>query len=263
LKNKNKSLKWVADFRDPWSDMDYLSEFRMSPKSILKMERLEQSVVSSADKLIVTSKGATSKLLKGCGSDNSVFIPNGWDEADFPKSRARKKEGSKIRIGHFGSLHGSRDVDGLWKAISENNDPIELVFAGSIDSSITSKLETHGILDSCEFLGNLPHKESIIEMLKCDILLLIHNDTESAKNSTPGKLFEYLATSIPIISFCHKDGDLARVLNSMNLPHSSHKDVEGAKEMLRTHNLQKPANAAPFTRKNLTAELIEVLKSIQ
>ena len=28
LKQKFPDLKWMADFRDPWSDMDYLAEFQ-------------------------------------------------------------------------------------------------------------------------------------------------------------------------------------------------------------------------------------------
>jgi glycosyltransferase involved in cell wall biosynthesis len=265
LKKQNPNLKWIADFRDPWSDMDYLSEFKMGKRAIEKIQRLEASVVNEADKIIVTSEGAGTQLLKGQDSDKAVFIPNGWDGDDFPKSRPRRKDSEEIRIGHFGSLHGSRNAPGFWEALSTVNleKKITLVFAGNVDASIVAELDKLGLSKRCEFLGNIPHKKSIEEMLSCDILLLIHNNTGSAVNSTPGKLFEYIATSLPIITICNNDGDLAGLLDSWGLPHREHRDVEGAKNMLHDYKSHVSINASPFTRKHLTSKLIEVLKSIQ
>ena len=42
LKKKFKDIQWVADFRDPWSDMDYLSEFKMSKRSMNKLVQMEE-----------------------------------------------------------------------------------------------------------------------------------------------------------------------------------------------------------------------------
>ena len=100
-------------------------------------------------------------------------------------------------------------------------------------------------------------------MLKCDALLLVHNNTNSATKSTPGKLFEYLATSKPIISICKSQGDLASLLNDWGLPHARHNDVERCMEMLQSFQVQTPVNAAPFTRMKLTEKLLEVIKSTQ
>lgn len=265
LKKKHPSLKWITDFRDPWSDMDYLSEFKMGKRAIAKIQSLEASVVKGADKIIVTSKGAGKQLIKGNDSEKAVFIPNGWDEVDFPKSRPRKTSSEGVRIGHFGSLHGSRNAPGFFQALSTIavEEKITLVFAGNVDGTILSELENVGLSNRCEFLGNLPHKKSVEEMLNCEALLLIHNNTESAVKSTPGKLFEYLATSLPIITICNDQGDLAELLDAWKLPHAVHADIEGSAKMLRDLKSQTPVNASPYTRKHLTTELLDVLKSIQ
>ena len=39
LKRKNENLSWAADFRDPWSDMDYLSEFNLGRRALRKISR--------------------------------------------------------------------------------------------------------------------------------------------------------------------------------------------------------------------------------
>ena len=114
LKKKFKDIQWVADFRDPWSDMDYLSEFKMFKRSMNKQGQMEKEVATSADKIIVTSKGASRKL--SINKDCHV-IPNGWDPKDFPKSLPQTVPSPTIKIGHFGSLHGSRNAPGFWHAI--------------------------------------------------------------------------------------------------------------------------------------------------
>ena len=265
LKKYNPQLPWVADFRDPWSDMDYLDEFNMGPRARAKMEELESEVASTADRLIVTSRGAGDKLVNSKKAI-CVFIPNGWDAVDFPKSLPQVNENTVTRIGHFGALHGSRNAPGLWKAVSDlkaKGKDVELVFAGNVCDEIKRDLKEFGLIDATEFLGSLKHREAIEEMLKCDALLLVHNDTNSATKSTPGKLFEYLATSKPIISICKSQGDLASLLNDWGLPHARHNDVERCMEMLQSFQVQTPVNAAPFTRMKLTEKLLEVIKSTQ
>ena len=265
LKNKNSQIPWIADFRDPWSDMDYLAEFKMGKSAKEKMEVLEQKVTGLADRLIVTSRGASKKLV-GDKKAICVYIPNGWDAEDFPKSLPKSKVRSSLRIGHFGALHGSRNASGLWEALAKmksDGRDVELVLAGSISDEIKSDLEEFGLSENTKLIGLLSHKNSIEEMLKCDALLMIHNNTESATKSTPGKLFEYLATSKPIISVCRSQGDLASLLSDLGLPHAQHSDTESCLDMIENLKNQTPANPAPYTRMKQTEKLLEVIKSTQ
>ena len=260
LKKKFKDMQWVADFRDPWSDMDYLSEFKISKRSMNKLVQMEKEVATSADKIMVTSKGASRKL--SINKDCHV-IPNGWDPQDFPKSLPQSVTSPTIKIGHFGSLHGSRNAPGFWHAIKtlrEEGQQYELIFAGNVSGNIKSELNELGLLDICTFEGELEHKQSILSMLQCDALLLVHNDTDSATRSTPGKLFEYIATSKPIISICRSTGDLAERLSGWGLPFAEHKNSTSSKEMLLNLSDQPKVDPAPFTRMKLTENLLEILK---
>ena len=265
LKKKNPKLKWIADFRDPWSDMDYLDDFKMGKKSRKKMAEMEGEVTSNVDRLIVTSRSAKDKFVEG-KNKICLFIPNGWDAADFPKSIPSKEDSETMRFGHFGSLHGSRNAIGLWKAfaaLKKKGQKFELTFAGSFSPEIRRHLIDLGLEDNCVFHGNLGHRESIEKMLLCDALLLIHNDSDSATRSTPGKLFEYIAASKPIISICRQKGDLASMLDGFGLPHAHHNDEEGALEMLLQYENQEAVDPAPYTRMKQAEKLLEVIKSTQ
>ena len=257
-------VKWVADFRDPWSDMDYLEEFAMGERAKEKMLKLEQSVVALSDQLIVTSKGAGTKLTGEQKSEKVSWIPNGWDPSDFPQSRPQV--GDVFRIGHFGALHGARNSTALWSAVSQFNKlsekQIQLVFAGHVCDEVKDDLKRFNLHFSCEFLGNLPHKKAVEEMMKCSALLLVHNDTESATRSIPGKLFEYLATGVPMVSICRSNSDLSELLDSYNLPHSEHDDDMAAVAQLNSTLTQKSIDASPFKRKELTKALIKVLEEL-
>ena len=103
-------------------------------------------------------------------------------------------------------------------------------------------------------------------MLLCDALLLIHNDSDSATRSTPGKLFEYIAASKPIISICRQNfkmGDLATMLEEFGLPHAQHNDEAGALEMLLQYENQEAVDPAPYTRMKQAEKLLEVIRSTQ
>ena len=264
LKKSNPQLKWISDFRDPWSDMDYLSEFKMGSRAVKKMLRYERAVAENSDHLIVTSKGASVKLLEHTDTECSV-IPNGWDPVDFPESITKNQKGDVLRIGHFGSLHGSRNARGVWAALeklSKEGRAFELILAGTVSAEIRQELESSSFSEKCVFMDSLPHKTSIEEMVKCDALLLVHNDTESATKSTPGKLFEYIATAKPIISICRKEGDLAQRLSEINLPFAEHDNAEKAYEIITQFEAQTSVDAGPFTRMALTEKLEGILNRI-
>ena len=49
LKRKFPLLKWLADFRDPWTNIDFYEKLMLTPMADKKHHRLELSVIKSAD----------------------------------------------------------------------------------------------------------------------------------------------------------------------------------------------------------------------
>ena len=56
LKKKNKNLKWIADFRDPWSKLDLLDNFYLSYFAKIKNKLLEKNVLLKANLILTVSE---------------------------------------------------------------------------------------------------------------------------------------------------------------------------------------------------------------
>src|SRR5258706_879125 len=115
LKKKN-NIPWLADFRDPWTTMDYYSELLLSRWADRKHHRLEKEVLTSADALTVVGRGMKEEFEMKRGREVTV-VTNGFDEADFlNKNTELDKEFSIV---HIGSFFARINPTGLWRALEE------------------------------------------------------------------------------------------------------------------------------------------------
>lgn len=273
-----QAVPWVADFRDPWSNIDYLNDFHLTAWSRRRQRQLEQQVVKACDRLLVTAPGAARGLL---GKDDVLsdpqvwWIPNGWDAGDLPPSRihSTKSEGP-FSLAHFGSLYASRDFSTVWKGIAKWNDihparPIRLELYGNTAPEVQASLHRHLSPEAFVVHGHLPHKTAVSKMAASDGLLLLHNDTESGRDCIPGKLFEYLVVQRPLLAIGPDPGDLAWMIREeLRNSHaeapvyfSSPADVSGIEVALASMVSPNEAKFWPqggvarFERKALAAEL--------
>jgi len=266
VKKSFPDLIWLTDFRDPWSDMDYLDEFKMGARARKKLVEMERQVVKNCDHILINSPSVANSHLEILDKNKHTLIPNGWDSNDFENITSVSEKRKHFRIGHFGALYGSRNAPGLWKAVtrwnSEQEMKIEIVLVGSIGEDVRKAME------NTDFIKHLPgvnHKEAILEMMNCDALLLVQNNTDPARKCTPGKVFEYIATQKPIVSICNSPSDLSQRLTEWGLPFCDHNDDAAAYEML--HNVivddgAKKIDPSPYERKALTKELSELLDKL-
>ncbi|PCJ81777.1 MAG: glycosyl transferase family 1 [Bacteroidetes bacterium] len=271
VKQAFPKIKWVSDFRDPWSDMDYLDEFKMGKRAMRKLVAMEKEVIKFSDHVIINSPSVAKTLLGSNNDPKASLIPNGWDMNDFVSSNdinPNEKTGTRgvFKLGHFGSLYGSRNAPGLWRAVKKwnlnENDKVEVVLVGTVGDEIKDSINN---IDSIKLLGGMGHKEAVREMMNCDGLLLVQNDTDPARKCTPGKLYEYIACKKPIFSVCNNPSDLATRLDEWNLPYCDHDDEKAAYEMLRqitSKEGQKIIDASPFERRALTETLSHLLNKL-
>ena len=263
VKKSFPDLIWLTDFRDPWSDMDYLDEFKMGARARKKLVEMEREVVTKCDHILINSPSVANAHLDVLDKNKHTLIPNGWDNNDFENIESVSDNRKRFRIGHFGALYGSRNAPGLWKAVTkwnaEQERKVEIVLVGSIGEEVRKDMEN---TDCIQHLPGVNHKEAILEMMNCDALLLVQNNTDPARKCTPGKVFEYIATQKPIFSICNSPSDLSTRLTEWGLPFCDHNDDEAAYKML--HNVivgdgQGKIDPSPYERKELTKELSELL----
>ena len=91
LQLKNKlNIKWIADFRDPWTQIGYHEKLKLNAKSRRKHEELEKQVLNSADHIITTSFTTKEEFLFKTSKPVTV-ITNGYD-SNATKGLIRNKK---------------------------------------------------------------------------------------------------------------------------------------------------------------------------
>jgi glycosyltransferase involved in cell wall biosynthesis len=271
LKKSFPHIPWVADFRDPWSDMDYLDDFNLTARSRARHKALEQEVVSVADRVVVTAPSAATSLLGRPLEPNDpkgVWIPNGFDVDDGFDLPPASAEGPLV-IGFFGSLYGSRNAPGFWRAIRDHNaDPtkrrIQLVVYGALDPSIRSELEGTLTPESWEFRGSVAHEQVPQAMSQCHALVILQNNNDTGRRTIPGKAFEYLATGRPLIAGGALDSDLERLLQSWGFGMCGMEDDAGFARQIEHALAGRASSISPerFQRDALALDYSELLHKL-
>lgn len=227
LKKKFGELKWIADFRDPWTNIDFYEKLMLSSFADKKHHRQELSVLMHADK--VTSVGQTmndefaAMYAQAGGEETGKFnvITNGYDAADINLEGEIKDK--KFSVAHIGTLVKDRNPEVLWKVLSklvkENTEfkkQLEIKLVGKIDLYVKEQIIFYGLDRFVNKIEYLPHDEVIREQQRSRVLLLLVNDTKNAKGILTGKFFEYMASGAPILAIGPVDGDLAKIMKDTN-----------------------------------------------
>ena len=273
LKQAFPDIPWVADFRDPWSDMDYLDDFNLTARSRARHKALERKVVEHADRVVVTAPSAAGSILGRPLQDNDpkgVWIPNGYDAADGFDLEDAPEDGPFV-LGFFGSLYGSRNAPGLWRAIRDHNTrpettrPLHLVLYGALDPAIHAELERTLPSDAWRFAGSVSHDAVPRAMSPCHALVILQNNNETGRRTIPGKAFEYLATGRPLIAGGALDSDLERLLGSWGFELCGMEDDRGFAHQIQQALAGRTSHTSPerFQRDALAHEYSELLHTLR
>lgn len=215
---KHLGISWVADFRDPWTGIDFYDQLMLTRCADRKHHRLERKVLQTANRVVTVGWESARQLGELGGRDVDV-VTNGFDHDDvaFTDSSVVRDPG-KFIIRHIGAMNKDRNHESFWCAVKRlSDDPsfkrdfrVELI--GKSDASVRQSVVRHGLEAVVNFVSYVPH-EAISGLLKtADMLYLPINNTPNAKAILTGKLFEYIASGTPVLGIGPVDGDAARVL---------------------------------------------------
>ncbi|ATN08027.1 glycosyltransferase family 4 protein [Chryseobacterium indologenes] len=273
LKKKLPGLKWIADFRDPWTEISYYKHLKLTKSSDTKHRALESAVFKNADITLATSYTDAENFRKA--GAHAICITNGFDESDSQKTVKAQIQNKAFTLSYIGVLEQLRNPENLWKAldelVQENTEfaqHFNLKFVGRIDDKILHVIEKSGLKNHILNLGYLSHGKAVEEMQNSEMLLITNFPNESSKGIIPGKIFEYLASGKQILSFGPSGADVSKILEETNAgKHFSYDDSEAVKRfILEKFNLWKNGNLhentqsiEQFSRKNLTQQLTKIL----
>lgn len=269
---RNFGIKWIADFRDPWTDIYYYKDLYHIGLITWYDRKLEESVLSEADKIITVSGEVGKLLLKKIPDSSSkiAVIPNGYDNTDFENTEPVHNE--MFTITYTGTISMTYRIEQFAEAVcllpGKVKEGIKIRFIGNVPDEIVNLFYLKGIGEMVEVMGYLPHKQAVSQMKGASMLLMSIPDTPDNKGIVTGKLFEYLAACKPILAIGPKGGDVEILIDKCKAGKLfTYQDIEGMKNyILETYQQYLNGNSdfnstgiGSYTRKNLTEELSRYL----
>ena len=230
--SSRSGLKWVADFRDPWTQAFYDKGIKRISWAEQIHRNLEQAVLYKADVLTSVSTGV--KTLLGSAPEITSKVKvllNGYDPDDF--NYVIKSRSDKLRIVYTGHVAPTQNPINLWQALSELDtellDDFEIRFFGSTDKTVIERAHAMGLHRQIHFNSYIPHYRVIQEISNAEVLLLLIPETYSTGILT-GKLFEYMGSQNRILGIGDPEGEAARLIKKCKAGHMYSYD----------HNLKPP-----------------------
>lgn len=239
LKKKFPAIRWIADFRDPWTDIHYYKKLYPTAIAHNINKRYECNVLENADKIIVTCEATKNTLLSKSSrlkTDKFSVITNGFDTDDFVT--VKRNLLGKFTITYIGILYNTTDIEGFLDAFSQLNDKENclLRFVGH-SGIISAEINKRNLQTYTEILPQVKHEEAIQLMADSSVLVLLAPNNDKASFFLPGKLFEYLASRRPILCIASPDNEIRQIIEKCNAGKSF--DYHETDKMLDFLNEQK------------------------
>jgi glycosyltransferase involved in cell wall biosynthesis len=275
LLKKTLNIPWIADFRDPWTNIDYYRHLLLTYRADKKHHRLEKEVLTNADYVIAVSPTMKEEFIS-TGAKKVKTITNGYD--DYTINIDKNNRDKKFSILHVGSIPGTRNAVILWKVLAELAasekgfaDNLQINLIGKVDYSVIESLKKYNLMGFTVREKYMPHIKALERMAMAQVLLLLINNTLNAAGILTNKFYEYLSVSRPILGIGPADGDTAAILKITRAGRIyDFEDFEGIKQnILSLYNLYlkdkleiNSENIDRFSRFNLTKELVTTFQEV-
>ncbi len=266
LKKEFPKIEWLADLRDPWTDIYYYNQFyptKLAKKIDLNYER---QVLLKADYVSVVSTSMKRLLAKKIDekfAKKFLVIPNGFDADDFKQTK-KEVVNSHFTITYTGTITSQYRIDVFLETIKylSNEHNLKLQFVGKRDELLEKKLlNLNSSKLIVELVSSVSHTESIEFLKMADALLLGIPDMKDNEGIITGKIFEYLAAKKPIIGIGPPDGDAAKILSETDSGNMlNYSDKSAIKDLLKSLILkqrQYSFKGDAYSREKITEQLVK------
>ncbi|MEN8789405.1 MAG: glycosyltransferase family 4 protein [Flavobacteriaceae bacterium] len=270
--SRKTGVKWIADFRDPWTSIGYHSKLKLGSAAQKKHIRLEKEVLNSADKIITTSRTTRDEFSRITSKPITV-ITNGFEDS---MAKENLPLDQTFSLSFIGSLLSGRNPTNLWKAISELisenkqfREYINIKIVGLVSEDVLERIYHYGLKDHTTIIPYVSHKEAQEYQRSSQVLLLLEIDRAECKGIIPGKLFEYMSAKRPILAIGPADWEAGLIVETTKsgvyFGYESHQELKTQilewYELFRQAKLHTESDSiAMYSRRSRTEKLAEELK---
>ena len=272
---RRRGLPWIADFRDPWTDIHYNESLQRTRLARRLDAHLERSVLEGADAVVTVSDPLRASLEAKGARGPVVTIRNGFDPADFdgPPEPVRT---DRFEVAYVGTLY--EVPTSFLDAVADlryrgDLGRAALRFVGSVPEGLAEAADARGLGGLVEVVPAVPHAEAVRAMRRAALLLLTIEPWSYADAIVPGKTFEYLASGRPVLGLGPVGGEAASIVRAAGagrvVPHT---DGAAVADVLREHYAAwaagtplpgaQPDALAPYARPAQAADLAALVRSL-
>lgn len=278
LVNKFTGVKWIADFRDPWTDIDYYSGMKRTKFAEKVDSYLERLVLKNADHITAASEGYLKIIKSKYDQNNYSVLTNGFDPEDFKDIEVINP--AKFLITYTGNMPSTRNPEKFWDALEElvDENPVfrenfEFHFAGVMDDEIKNIITQKKFFKNFINHGYLSHNEVLSLVFNSHLLLMIVNRVATSNEILPGKIFEYIASGNFVLVIGPENGESSKLINYVKQGTAIDYDRKYEMKKLiiqlftqwKNKELKKfnSPEKMEFTRERLTQKLLQIIHSIK
>lgn len=236
--------RWVAEFRDPWTDNPARLSHLRSKGADAVNRWLERRCIYGADQIVTVSYPVYERLremLNHDERDQVILVRNGIDQISDPDGES---EPGPFQIVYTGGIYPTYDPRPFLRGLAAfrcdqglGSEDIQVRFVGRCrwfgDISLEKMVQRLGVEDLVEFREWVPQPICNELCRDADLLLLL---AQGRPGQIPNKLYDYLGLRKPILAFATDDSESARMLRRVgghyivtdNDPESAKSGLEAA-----------------------------------
>jgi len=251
LAHRRTGVRWVAEFRDPWTGNPWKPAFVRTVWSDALERRLERACLRAADRVVAVTDATAAHFrarLPDRERERVIVVRNGIDALETEPSTQ-----SVVRnVVYVGSLYQKRDPIPFLAVVARMNADGALPPGFHVDfigdcrwfhgRSIEEWVNEHGLGGVVRFAGRLPHEACIERVSDADLLLLLAQDQPL---QVPNKLYEYLGARRRILAFADAGGETARMLETVGGHYVVDGDDAALVERVVHASISEPLDGVP------------------
>jgi glycosyltransferase involved in cell wall biosynthesis len=237
-------VRWISDFRDPWSFNKQQFGSTTSSVSVMVNKWLEAIAIHLSYRVVSVTPSMTKayqQLYVGSDISKWVTLSNGFDAGEFlalgPISKAKR-----FTIDYLGGFNYTRSPHMLLEAIKDmlrdglmEKSTVSVKFIGLCryigGEPVQRLIEDFGLKDVVEIIDFLPRHDALKHMRQAHVLLLLANGQEE---QIPGKTYEYLGAGSHILAVTEEESATGQLLKSIEgCAIVELGDVRGMKQVLK------------------------------
>lgn len=269
-------LKWLADFRDPWFSDDLPP---LTPFHSLSKNKLERSIMQNADIVTVVTHTHLQYLKHRFPEIPERFyhVPNGYDTEDLDSIEQSFPD--KLVITHCGTLCSKFSVTAFFDTMLDLIDmdaglrgQLRFEQVGMVSRDIHQIIsEKYSPRIAVNFYGYMEHRLALEKLAQSWAVIVFSGITPGNRLVIPGKLYEGLALSKPLIGVFEKESPACTILRDMpGIYHLDPDDPIRMRKIMQSliaayrsgppKKISRKARLGPYTREDQATAMARLLE---